>query len=274
MMVQETKLQANKLELPGYHVVRKDWTRGRREGIQGGGVATLVREGIPFRCLDLTCVAPNDDTTYITAVQLCVGARLTLINAYVPPIRGGGKADNWVQRFNPDYWPTDSRTFIFTDLNGHGGSWDPLVTEDELGRAVDDWCSTHSFVAASTGEATRQNRAPPYTRSTPDVTLHHARWTGRVNWKPAVEMSSDHLPIIVDIRTSGRPARRRAATRASYRKADWGTYEEKLDEGLNNLPVWTNTTTIKEANEQFSRVVKMVAAAAIPQGGRVSPQPW
>ena len=97
MVVQETKLQSKEsFELPGYHVARKNQTRGRREGIQSGGVATLVREGIPYRCLDLACVAPNDDTTDVTAVQLCVGARLTLINAYIPPIRGGGEADNRV----------------------------------------------------------------------------------------------------------------------------------------------------------------------------------
>ena len=129
-------------------------------------------------------------------------------------------------------------------------------------------------MAANTGEPTRQSRAPPYTRSTPDVTLHHARWTGRVHWKTVEEMSSDHLPIVVDIQTSGRPSRRRAPTRPSYRKADWGIYEETLDREIRNLPDWDNHTSIKAATEQFNRVVTKAAAAAIPKGGRVCPQPW
>ena len=87
-------------------------------------------------------------------------------------------------------------------------------------------------------------------------------------------MSSDHLPIIVDIQTTRRPARRRAPTRLSYKKADWGTYEEKLDDEIRNLPDWDNCTTIKMATEQFNQAVTKAAAAAIPQGGRVCPQPW
>ena len=131
LLVQETKLKpSDALRIPEYHVLRKDRTRGRRRdgtdrGADGGGVATLIREGIPYRRLDTAFVAPNDDTTDAIAVQLCVGARLTFLNAYVPPIRGGGGADDRTQSFNPTYWPTDTRTFICTDLNGHSGSWDP-----------------------------------------------------------------------------------------------------------------------------------------------------
>ena len=100
------------------------------------------------------------------------------------------------------------------------------------------------------GRNNTTDQAPPYTRSAPDVTRHHARWTGRVHWRSVVEMSSDHLPIVVDIQTTGRPARRRAMTCPSCEKADFGI--DVLDEEIRNLPDWDNRTTIKAATKQLS----------------------
>ena len=90
VLVQETKLKSSdSLSIPEYHVIRKDRTRGRRRvadrGTDGRGVATIIKEGIPFRRLDNAFVAPNGGTTDAIAVQLWVGARLTFLDAYVPP---------------------------------------------------------------------------------------------------------------------------------------------------------------------------------------------
>ena len=63
--IQESKLKASDdFSIPGYHVLRGDRRQGRRvDTLAGGGVATLVREGISFRCPVRSRVAPNDLTT-------------------------------------------------------------------------------------------------------------------------------------------------------------------------------------------------------------------
>ena len=60
--IQETKLrESDEFTMPGYHALRSDRKQGRRDDTQiSGGVITLLREGIAFRCLERPCVAPND----------------------------------------------------------------------------------------------------------------------------------------------------------------------------------------------------------------------
>ena len=67
---------------------------------------------------------------------------------------------------------------------------------------------------------------------------------------------------------------RRSATRPSFTKADWGAYTTKLEEGLRGLPVWNETTSLKKAAEDFTRVIQSAAEVAIPRGGRPTPKPW
>ena len=197
--IQETKLRPqDTFRLQGFHVIRQDRTRGRRQDTQaGGGVAIAIREGIPFKRENKKYVAPNDDTTESVAVELNLGTRLRILNAYVPPIRRGDGSDDRVQRFRPSYWPTSDSTFILADVNSHCEIWDPRMPEDDLGRAIESWCTGACFLPANSGEATRQSRAAPYTQSTPDVSLHHVRWAGRVEWRVLTELSSNHLSIPV-----------------------------------------------------------------------------
>ena len=71
------------------------------------------------------------------------------------------------QNFSPDFWPSNDRTFICADLNGHSPAWDRHAEEDDLGRAVSEWCDVANFMVANTGEPTRQGRAEPYTLTAP-----------------------------------------------------------------------------------------------------------
>ena len=123
--IQETKLRAcDNFQVRGYNTIRKDRTRGRRDGpITGGGVATLVREGLPYRSMDQQTTAANDETTDALLVE--VGDRqrkLKILNTYVPPIRQGTGRDDRTQNFTPDHWPSDPNVLICGDVNGHSRS--------------------------------------------------------------------------------------------------------------------------------------------------------
>ena len=275
--LQESKLRASDvLVIPGYHVLRGDRRQGRRaDTLAGGGVITLVREGIAFRRPERPRVAPNDQTTDWCVVEMCDGPKISLVNMYVPPIRRGDQNDAREQNFSPDFWPSNDRTFICADLNGHSPAWDRHAEEDDLGRAVSEWCDVANFMVANTGEPTRQGRAEPYTLTAPDVTLHHVRWAGRVDWQPQDALSSDHRPILVDIAVGRRISQhRRGRPRPSLAKADWAEYDRRVEAGIRALPPWTDATSLKQANSDFTRVIMDAAEAAIPKGARKEPKPW
>ena len=188
--------------------------------------------------------------------------------------RIGDQNDIRDQNFNPDYWPAHEDTFICADLNGHSPAWDRAVEEDDLGRAVSEWSDGTNFMVANTGEPIRKSRAEPLTLSTPDVTLHHTRWAGRVDWQPKDTLSSDHRPILVDIQVGKCPQRQRRRPRPSFAKADWTEYDRRIEEGIRALPPWTDATSLKTANSELTRVILEAAEAAILRGARKVPKPW
>ena len=64
--------------MPGYHVLRSDRRQGCRDDTQtGGGVITLVREGIAFRRPERPCVAPNGRTTDWCVVEKCEAPKIS-----------------------------------------------------------------------------------------------------------------------------------------------------------------------------------------------------
>jgi len=127
---------------------------------------------------------------------------------------------------------------------------------------------------ANTGEATRPGRAPPYPCSVPDVTLHHVRWAGRVQWTPLDALSSDHRPILIEVQVGRWRHKRKPKPPYSYRKANWNLFTEKMVEGINNLTAWTDGTKIGDATAAFTKVVTEAAIASIPRGSRIAPKPW
>ena len=110
--------------------------------------------------------------------------------------------------------------------------------------------------------------------SSPDVTLYHARWTGRGEWEPQDALSSDHRPILIDIAIGKRLQRHRRRPRPSLAKADWEKYDRLIEEGLQALPPWNDNTQLKTANDDLTRVITAAAEAAIPRGARKVPKPW
>ena len=146
--------------------------------------------------------------------------------------------------------------------------------EDIIGEIIDDWASSSNFVTANTGAPTRQSRAPPYGLSAPDITMHHASLTRRVECETLTALASDHLPILCTISRGKKKPGKRRKTRFSYKKADWTLFERKTEEALGDLPDWNDATTIKEANQTLTNAILAAAAAAIPRGARRDPKAW
>jgi ribonuclease HI len=271
-LIQETFLRPDKeLNIKGFTTYRQDRTEGRGANgpIRGGGVAILVRAGTSHRGRPKQDFCdPRDKTTDAIGVDVHTnGETITLVNLYVPPIRTGPE-DTRTQRFNPGHLPGDRNTFIFGDVNAHSHAWDPNHTEDALGIEIEEWMTSAGFLPANTGATTRKDPGSGE-ETTPDVTLHHATWTSRVDWRVEASLGSDHLPIAITI---GAPIYRPQHQKASWihSKADWDGYGRSVTDALDR---WERAS-MKNGEVTFRNALLAAAKGHIPKGKRNTKPPW
>ena len=120
--IQETNLGggAEPPRLSGWQLVGRMDRRVNRDGqptrTHHGGVAFLVQESVHYEDkpdVATSAVAPNDGTTECSAIKIHdprLVKPVTIVNVYVPPIRG---VDGQDQCFDPNFLPTTSDTFVF-----------------------------------------------------------------------------------------------------------------------------------------------------------------
>ena len=183
VLLQETKIKPGDRTppTPGFAALRRDRTIHRGGNAQPqGGLATLVREGLPYEaieiglpggaCLELQGVKVYTNTKTKTAVNI--------FNIYRPPVRTNNERDQRDASLHTASWPSDQRSFVMGDINGHG-TWDSSRGEDEVGREVDDWMADNTWTAFKTGGPTRLGAHGEGTA--PDITIGHACWANRVS---------------------------------------------------------------------------------------------
>jgi len=88
--IQESYLKNdNAISFRGYADEMQNRTVGRGRGqIKGGGVLTLIRDGIPYTRVQGPLTANGDNTSDVLAIKLHLKHRdLTIVNVYVPPIQ-------------------------------------------------------------------------------------------------------------------------------------------------------------------------------------------
>ena len=273
-MVQETNLRLGEVvSVPDFSGLFEARVQHRAANpSHSGGVAVLVRRGLPHRRLDGLDLPPGAALESL-AVEVCApGApAVKLLNVYRPPVRGGvGDARDGSLHLGS--WPVGRDWLVFADANGHG-YWDPAREPDEVGEVLEDWLDGEGWACLNSGAATRVS--PSGVSSSPDVTLGHGRWLGRVDWRVAETIGSDHLPIVVDVDLGipgGRRGVRRGPARWSFGKADWARYAREAERLLWGWSADSFRSVDAAAADFTGRVLE--AAKCLPRGARPSPKSW
>ena len=281
--VQEAQLSAKPLSIPGYQTaaVRRR-ARGRRgDGpVKGGDVAIFVRDGLAYTTIETSPLRPDDNTTEWCAVRIITNPRspssrashIDIFNVYRPPIRNS-EDDERVDRFTLDRFPTNAKSIIIGDINGHHPDWDANCLEpDQVGTAVNNWTATNSWIALNSGVPTCTGYGERTRLTAPDVTLVHRDLARRCTWSVGEDLGSDHLPQVVTAVVDGSRPRRIRKTRWAFHKADWTAYTEKCEAAIADLPL--DSLPVETLASRLTEIIQAASVEAIPRGARADPKPW
>ena len=229
----ETKLTPSDkpITFAGFTAVRKPRTR---EGVsRGGGVMTLIREGIHFQ--DATCAHP-DRHSGMEGVSIKVTTAenpLTISNLYYPPA-SSSSVSSYSSANALSIIPNENE-LVVGDLNAHHELWDSRLTEDR-GNSLADSILVNSAAVLNNGDATRRSPATG-TETSPDVTICHRSLAEEATWEVTEELNSDNHPIITTVYSTVE-CREKGSKRAVWdqKRGDWDAFRRAVEEAIPNLP--------------------------------------
>ena len=256
-VLQESKLRAEdgEVRVRGYQVVRRDrWRAGNSRWSRGGGVVTLVRQGLHYRQVEVG--VPRDGVVEALAVEVVgeSGAVWRVLNLYVPP-EARGRLEEENLRALPDC--REGRWLVCGDWNAHDVMWDEWVSGDRRGEMVLEWMSERELRLLNDGAATRRGRGTG-NLSAPDLSMVSDDLAQDVQWEVVRELGSDHFPILIrgngDGTTGGSQERVLAW---DWKRADWEGYQQMVREEVGRVE-WSRLG-VKEKEEKLRSLILKAA---------------
>lgn len=183
-LISETHLKpCNKFKVQNYSVYRTDRMRG-----PGGGTAILVKKLTQHYAL------PQMETeqTETTGIQLSTTEGNINIHAiYIPP--GNDLPENDLQ----EIFRTDTPTVAAGDYNAKNTEWYSNVNNNR-GQLLKKFIDLHQLDVLSSDEATHIDAAHQSTDVLDIAVVKNVTW--HTETQVITELSSDHLPVILEIR--------------------------------------------------------------------------
>ncbi len=245
--IQETWLKPNlDFIMYGYSVIRKDRDLGK-----GGGCATFIKQGIPYRQLGM-----GDDQECIMVEIWERGEEIVIINYYNPcknlelnnllTIQGQNK--------NKVVW--------CADFNVHSTVWGGCHT-DLNGRVIEELMEDRNLVCMNDGRGTRIN-IKTGKESAIDLTLVSNSLAGVSNWEiwKNDTVGSDHYPVVCSIGERGEIRLNGGNLKWIFGKADWDKFQKLNEEAIIKIDL---SEDIDEMNNQITSTIIMAAENSIPR---------
>ena len=261
-VIQETKLRPKHKtpKFPGYTTLRLDRRRG-----EGGGLLTLVHKDIPFTHTTSQTLAnmPYDTITELQSTRIRLHKQdINIHNIYIPPT--SSSPPGYLPQL--DYLDTIEHSFILGDPNAHDTTWYTHQHTDARGALYTQQLGSFQILN-NTDTATRK----PYNINTqptsPDVSLATPDLALCSSWRAVHELSSDHLPILIQYRLNTPYRRRPRHTYTNYKKADWVAFTATIEQHLQTFNI-TDYTNIDAAVQHLNNTITNANKKHIPTGSR------
>ena len=212
------------------------------------GVATLIKEDVPFRKLNLTT------NLEALAIKIEIGRQYTICNVYITPT----EMITAQQLINlTDQLP---RPYILVgDLNARSELWGDTV-KNTHGSQIEEFISRSEACLLNTGEATHLHKQTG-TLSCIDLTFSSPEIINDFSWEVIPDTyNSDHYPIkiskITDITMNENPN-----ISFNVKKADWEKYRNST---IIPNSYFDNSANINELVEKCNSLIHNAAIFSIP----------
>ena len=264
-------------QIPGFQppvVTRR--TRGRRDDghAKGGGdVVIYVRDGRHFEALSGPFKPAAVGSTEVCGVRLLGAPDLDLINIYRPPIRSV-EADERVDHFDPDALPDRDNTIVTGDINAHHPLWDSNCEEaDEVGDRVAAWLDGRGWSVLNDGRPTFTSYRSGG-QTAPDVAFCSPTLLQRCSWRIGTDLGSDHLSMLLEVRSASRPPGCIRKPRWSFKKAAWLAFHDECEAAFEEAG--PEHESVQELATRFHGVLQRASLRHIPRERGLMPGrgPW
>ena len=260
-LIQETKLKPNTrlTTFTDYTTLRLDTQPSEH------GLITLVHKNIQFTntTQQLTTLI-TDQHTKIQSIKIQIkNKEFNIINLYIPPVSRTCPRD-----FLPDL-STLSNTpnlIMAGDFNAHHTSWLNTQNNDPRGTHIHDNL-IHLIPLNNPTLPTRIPTQRNQNNTSPDITFCTPNLHTDLTWTPVTALSSDHLPIITSLKLQSPLCSKVKTTFINYRKADWTSYKNYIEDKLSNFNINTYPSVNHAANT-ITNIIQQASRNNIPHGYR------
>ena len=232
-------------KLGNFILLRKDRLRNK-----AGGVAFLIHKDVQFEPL---FDHPADPFIEYIAIKV---ANINIVNVYIPPESScfSGHVPDLTYIFSID----DS--IVLGDFNCHDPLWHSTIW-DERGEKVADQIGLSNFGVLNRELHTRipKNGQP----TSPDISLASLSLLPSTIWSTDITLSSDHVPIIVQLSTDTQFTESENRTFTNFNKAKWPEFEDFIEKEIEKQVI---PTDVSKATQVITKIINKASNLFIPQG--------
>lgn len=247
MCIQETWLKPRfDFVLNNYVVIRRD-----REQRSGGGCATFIRKGVPYRVL-----GTGKEQEYVVVEVWADKKKIVIINYYNPCKQLEVKDMEVIEGQDRD------NVIWCGDFNAHNTLWGGDKT-DNNGQVIEEIMNDRNLVCMNDGRKTRTDIRSGK-ESVLDLTFLSGRLALKCEWEVYEESTfgSDHYPIICKLNVEVRLSTEDRYGRWIFNKADWERFMETSDLYFRS---GQETIDVESYEIEVRQSIYMAAIATIPK---------
>ncbi len=183
---------------------------------------------------------------------------ITIRNVYIPPVT------SCTQGFIPNIQAllSEPDSLVLGDFNAHNPLWHSSI-QDARGDKIAEEIGDSAYGVLNEDVPTR---LPSNGQATsPDISIASTSLLPHIEWETVTALSSDHLPIIIKIKTNIQEIKSDFRKYVNFKKADWDKFNKITEERFARLPEPSNVHT---AEKKFRKIINQVSKKTIP-GGRI-----